>query len=858
MSFIDKYDSGTWRIESLLGEGAYGKVYKVSKEEYGYKSYAALKVIPVPHSSSEIGQLMSEGLSGDSLNSCISAMVEDITREIKFVQEFKGTANIVSCEDYEVVAKEDEPGCNILIRMELLESLETLQQTRSFGEDDAIAVGADICQALELLDKNGSVHRDVKPENIFFSKHGSYKLGDFGIARQIDRTSSGMSMRGTLNYMAPEVFKRLEYGTSVDLYSLGLVLYRILNNGRMPFVPAQVAPLTQSERDKLFERRMSGEPLPPPAFASPELSRVILKACAFDRENRFKTALEMRMALEACKPREIVLPPEPNPEPKPVPDPRPVPDPLPPYDDPNGTVPVSGDSGSKGGKSSVEITLNPARKVDEDAPSYGRSVRKPVKSQRMRLIGMVLAILTVFAIIVLRINGSSVDASANGTPLPTAKTANVPTPTAKPSATPAPTATPSPSLSQEEYQEKYQDEYQDEYIKIKGQPFYTTIDSIDLYGKRLTDADLSGLKFLTNLSMIYMPSNDIKDLKPFSGLSNLSILVLSCNEISDITPISNLTNLNHLDLSENNVTDISLVANFKNLYDFSIGANPVTDYSPISKLTKLIKLNLSGAQNITDLSFISNLTSLHTLYLGGTAISDTRFLSELTNMDLLWMNGNKIKDITHLSNLSKLTSLGLSGNQITDISPLSNLTNLDSLSLSDNQITDISPLSNLSNLLVLYLDDNQITDITPLSNLSSMEMLVLRNNQITDISPLSNLSNLHYLNLDGNQITDINLSNLSNLDSLVLRNNQITDISPLSNLSNLLYLYLDDNQITDISPLSNLNNLSSLDLADNQIEDVSYLANLTNLRNLNLSGNPTSMPQLITLKHALPNCKFEF
>ncbi|MDR2751090.1 MAG: serine/threonine protein kinase [Clostridiales bacterium] len=712
MSFIDKYDSGTWRIESLLGEGAYGKVYKVSKEEYGYKSYAALKVIPVPHSSSEIGQLMSEGLSGDSLNSCISAMVEDIVREIRFVQEFKGTANIVSCEDYEVVAKEDEPGCNILIRMELLESLEKLLPTRSFGEDDAIAVGIDICQALELLAKNGSVHRDVKPENIFFSKHGSYKLGDFGIARQIDRTSSGMSMRGTLNYMVPEVFKRLEYGTSADLYSLGLVLYRILNNGRMPFVPASASALAPSDREKLFERRMSGEPLPPPAFASPELSRVILKACAFDRENRFETALEMRIALEACKPRAIVLPPEPKPEPvpepkpvpdplpvldpKPVPVPNPVLDPLPPYGDSNGTVPVSGNPGSKGGKSSFEITLNPARKVDEDATSYGRSVRKPVKSQRMRFIGMVLAILTVFAIIVLRINGSSANASADGTPLPTAKTANAP----------VPTATSSPSLPQKEY------------IEIKGERFSSSIESLISENKQLTDADISDIKFLTNLREIDLSDNSIKDLKPFSELNNLSNLDLTNNEISDIAPISNLTNLTSLILSRNNIADISPLANLNNLTDLYIGNNPVADISPIFKLNKLTSLNLDRIQNLTDFSFIPKFSSLRILSLSGTAISDIHFLSELTNMTKLLLYENQIEDISPLSKLSNLDWLLLDNNQITDISPLSNLTNLTLLTLVNNQIEDVSYLANLTNLDDLLLRGNPISQ-TQLNSLKS-------------------------------------------------------------------------------------------------------------------------------------------
>jgi Leucine-rich repeat (LRR) protein len=665
LSFIDKYNSGAWRIESLLGEGSYGKVYKISKEEFGHKSYAALKVIPVPHSSSELSQLMSEGLAGDSLNSCISAMAEDITREIRFVQEFQGSANIVSCEDYEVVAKEDEPGYNILIRMELLESLEKLLPTRSFGEDDAIAVGVDICQALKPLAKNGSVHRDVKPENIFF-KHGCYKLGDFSIARQINSASS-MSMRGTLNYMAPEVFKRLEFGTAADLYSLGLVQYQILNNGRMPFVPAQVAPLTQSERDKLFERRMSGEPLPPPVLASPDLTKVILKACAFDCEDRFKTASEMRMSLEACKASKIVLPAES----KPVPESTPAPEPE----------------------------LKPAPKP---LPAYG--VPKYAKSKKIPLFGMALAIFIVFAIIVLpRINGSSANANVDGTPLPTAKTA-IASPTSTPSISPVPSAKPSdpaatssPSLPQKEY------------VEIKGEQYSTTINSIELYHKQLTDADLSDLQFLTSLIEIELSDNSITDLKPFSGLINLSSLHLSNNEISDLTPISTLNNLTELDIDN----------------------NPVSDISPIFALSNLTRLGLTSMHNITDFSFISKFSSLKYLFINENDIRDIHFLSELTNMETLYLIANQIEDISYVSNLINLYDLQLAENQIADISPLSNLTNLAWLNLMNNQITDISPLSHLSNLTGLFLGDNQIEDVSCLANLTNLTYLHLSGNPIS-------------------------------------------------------------------------------------------------------------------------------
>ncbi|MDR1642294.1 MAG: protein kinase [Clostridiales bacterium] len=181
--------------------------------------------------------------------------------------------------------------------MELLQSLEKVSIGRAFGEDETVKIGIDICRALELLAKSGTIHRDVKPENIFLSKHGDFKLGDFGIARQIERTLTA----GIPNYTAPEVYTGKQYDATADLYSLGLVMHRMLNNKKMPFISADSTTLSQTERDTALGKRMRGEKIPPPALASPELSSVILKACDSNVENRYKTASEMRMALETYK-----------------------------------------------------------------------------------------------------------------------------------------------------------------------------------------------------------------------------------------------------------------------------------------------------------------------------------------------------------------------------------------------------------------------------------------------------------------------------------------------------------------------------------------------------------------------------
>ena len=109
-----------------------------------------------------------------------------------------------------------------------------------------------------------------------------------------------MSRKGTYPYMAPEVYRGAPYGTGVDLYSLGIVLYRLLNHNRSPFMPPYPQRMTYSDRERAFIRRMSGEPLPPPDSAETgRLAEIVLMACRYAPEERYSSATQMREDLQA-------------------------------------------------------------------------------------------------------------------------------------------------------------------------------------------------------------------------------------------------------------------------------------------------------------------------------------------------------------------------------------------------------------------------------------------------------------------------------------------------------------------------------------------------------------------------------
>lgn len=288
-----------WTIKKRIGAGSFGEVFEIQREDFGQVYSAALKVITVPQTSDEFREIIEDGMSLKEAKQYFYSVVEDVVREFAIMSKFKGTANIVSYEDHDVIEHADGQGWDIIIRMELLTPLKTFTLNNPFTRRDIIRLGIDMLKALELCQKYNVIHRDIKPENIFISSNGDFKLGDFGIARTIEKTTSGMSKKGTYTYMAPEVYLGKEYGFSVDTYSLGLVLYRLLNKSRAPFLPPAPEPITHNKQEAALVKRMSGETIQKPFYADGRLAEIILKACSFDSRDRYSSPMEMREELEA-------------------------------------------------------------------------------------------------------------------------------------------------------------------------------------------------------------------------------------------------------------------------------------------------------------------------------------------------------------------------------------------------------------------------------------------------------------------------------------------------------------------------------------------------------------------------------
>ena len=298
-----------WELVREIGSGTFGTVWEAVRHDLAGETRAAIKIIMVPRGDEDIDEIRAEGYTPEQTHDYFEKVVADYASEIQLLSSVKGYTNIVAIDDYRIVHAEHKDQWYIFIRMELLQNVDF----RSMDEAEIIRLGIEICTALDVCRKKGIIHRDIKPDNILMNDTGHFKLGDFGVARNLEGTATRMSVKGTPSYMAPEVYKALLQKTDIDaaakadIYSLGMVLYWIGNGSRLPFVPDKQIP-SLKDREEAFSRRVSGVKLPPPARVSSPLQEIILKACAYEAEERYGSAAEMRNALEALT--EKNLPPD--------------------------------------------------------------------------------------------------------------------------------------------------------------------------------------------------------------------------------------------------------------------------------------------------------------------------------------------------------------------------------------------------------------------------------------------------------------------------------------------------------------------------------------------------------------------
>lgn len=305
MSDISTFEPlwGAWRIEQLICESDCGKVYRAVCVQHGMRSYCAIKHIGIPFNENKMS-VASGSLSQDVefVRSDCDRLVREIIYAVEQEKEFKHNSHIATCEDFTVIPRQDSIGFDVFIRTELRKNLTDLLSRSRLTDTDVVRMGIDICSALEECHRRRVVHGNIKPTNIFIGDSGEFMLGDFVSVYGEENFASGRIGKG-YSYMAPEVYHGERPDITSDIYSLGLVLYTLLNGGRLPFLSAEKKRINAGETENAVLRRMFGEPLPVPAYGNKDLADVIMKAVQYDRKKRFSSSSEFKTALCRLLPR---------------------------------------------------------------------------------------------------------------------------------------------------------------------------------------------------------------------------------------------------------------------------------------------------------------------------------------------------------------------------------------------------------------------------------------------------------------------------------------------------------------------------------------------------------------------------
>ncbi|MBQ1518591.1 MAG: serine/threonine-protein kinase [Ruminococcus sp.] len=284
-----------WMIGERIGSGAYSAVYKITAERSGRVDTAAMKVEPIVPSESAMRDEERKKRS-------IESKRELVINESNIMHKLKHCPNIVAYEDesfFDLIIDGKAEGCYFCLRMEYLSCLGDLLKKKGafeLSETNIRRLASDIANGIRAAHDMGIIHRDIKPSNFFLDENsGVFKLGDFNISKETEYTRT---FAGTNGYLAPEVYKAKsnagEYYTKLaDIYSFGICLYVLMNDLYMPFEREY-----NISAEEAIDLRIQGRELPPPVNCSAGLANIILRACAYDRRDRYQSIDELILDLK--------------------------------------------------------------------------------------------------------------------------------------------------------------------------------------------------------------------------------------------------------------------------------------------------------------------------------------------------------------------------------------------------------------------------------------------------------------------------------------------------------------------------------------------------------------------------------
>lgn len=259
------------------------------------KEKFVLKHISIPESDAGVEAMILTGALHDreEARSYYRDVAQAQAIEVRNWQKLSGLENLSVFTGFQLVEREEGAiGYDFYLLAPYRTSLHAYLQSNAMTHLQALNLGIDLCNALAGIRQAGYVHQDLKPENIFVDENGRFSIGDLGLAPLEDLAFAALPEHYSSCYSAPELADIMaNLNDTVDLYSVGMILYHLFNGNHAPF---EEDGKPMQEADAL---RLQGKALPAPQYADYELAAILCKACAFRPADRFDSPNALRQAL---------------------------------------------------------------------------------------------------------------------------------------------------------------------------------------------------------------------------------------------------------------------------------------------------------------------------------------------------------------------------------------------------------------------------------------------------------------------------------------------------------------------------------------------------------------------------------
>lgn len=282
MAFVTGTWLGRYEIVRRLGAGGMGEVYLAEDKRLNRK--VALKFLP-------------------------AELVQDELAKRRLLREAQAAARLDHPNICSVHEAEEENGRSFIVMQYIEgETLATRIQRQPLELHESLEIAAQIADALAEAHSHAIIHRDIKPQNIMITTRGQAKVMDFGLVKVISessvlvseadtqsRLSESGTILGTVPYMSPEQVRGEVLDARSDIFSFGCVLYEMIS-ARQPFL--------SDSKATTISAILTQEPMPLARYSReipPELERIVSKALAKPKEERYQTIKDLLIDLKKLK-----------------------------------------------------------------------------------------------------------------------------------------------------------------------------------------------------------------------------------------------------------------------------------------------------------------------------------------------------------------------------------------------------------------------------------------------------------------------------------------------------------------------------------------------------------------------------